>query len=443
MIKIKKEKLINEINKILKEVEHNNNVKQEIGKEFISRNLSAHRAMNVFMGIEDLRVLSDSDDDIRFLFIFTFALKKALQEKMNINLDIDLKNYFTQVEYREWINYKEEKPSDNIYPIVFENVQQIAEGIWQTTMTAKELAQLDSDNVILYNFKTQRNPKVTAAGIKIDYDKNKTLEIKNRLLNGEQYPDHIKLNILKNFNEKIKYNPKTQTLTVYEGIINIFDGFHRKVANSLAIEENPELDFIWPIIITNLTENAAKDYMVQIDKQKPIKREQIKAWDLNKKENLIVSVIVDDKISKLNKVMKEQYSEIKYNKGLVTKNIIAEAIAENYELDDLTDIRELGNWIIEFTDYIFGLYPDAFITNPYEVKNTSVINHKNIFYGYIALSAKLQYNTKWKEIAKKVMKKIDFSIDNPLWKEIGLLTNREANKSLRNKIYDIFTREVK
>ena len=29
---------------------------------------------------------------------------------------------------------------------------------------------------------------------------------------------------------------------------------------------------------------------------------QIKVWDLNKKENLIVSVIADDKISKLNKM---------------------------------------------------------------------------------------------------------------------------------------------
>ena len=62
--------------------------------------------------------------------------------------------------------------------------------------------------------------------------------------------------------------------------------------------------------------------MVQINKQKPIKKEQIKVWDLNKKENLIVSVIADDKISKLNKVMKEQDIEIKYGRGLTTKILL-------------------------------------------------------------------------------------------------------------------------
>ena len=110
------------------------------------------------------------------------------------------------------------------------------------------------------------------------------------------------------------------------------------------------------------SESEARDYMLQINKQKPIKYEQIKAWDMDRIENLVVSVIADDKISKLNKVMVEQRAEIRNNKGLTTKNIIAEAISENYQLDDTTDIRALGNWIVEFTDNLMSLYPEAFIT---------------------------------------------------------------------------------
>lgn len=439
MLKEKQNLLKEKLNNIFDKIGHLDEVKQEIGKEFISRNLSPYRAMNVWMRNEPLETISDSDNDIKFLFLFSLALENALA-KFNIeHIYLNTKEYFTNVEYNQWKNYKEEEIKDNVYPIVFENVQQLSERIWQTTITAQQLAELDADNLLLYNFKTQRAPKITVSGIKIDFDKNKTFEIRDRILNGEQFPDHIKLNILNNFQEKIHYDPKKQVLTIGEGsIINIFDGYHRKVANSLVIEENPEIDFTWGLIITNLSETAAKDYMIQIDKQKHIKREQIKAWDLNKKENLVVKVISDDKISKLAKVMKDQELEIKHERGLVTKNIIAEAIAENYHLDETTDIRAIGNWIVEFTDYLFSLYPKEFITNPYVITKQSVINYKNMFYAYIALSAKLKDNPNWKEIVSDKMQSIDFDKENQLWKDIGLVTNR-VNKVLRNKLYELIT----
>ena len=436
MIKEKQLLLKEKIKNIISEIGHDHNIKQEIGKWFLERNLSVYRASNVFMGNESLDTIGDSESDVMFLFLFSIALNNAVNDETDFKIDV--KDYFTNVEYNQFINYKGEEEVEDIYPIVLEDFQQIADRIWQGKFTAQQLAKFDADNLLLYNFKTQRSPKITVSGVKIDFDKTKTIEIKNRILNGEQYPDHIKLNILNNFQEKIYYDPKKQILTIGEGsVINIFDGFHRKVANSLAVEENPDINFTWGIIITNLSETAAKDYMVQIDKQKPIKREQIKAWDLNKKENLVVSVITDDKISKLAKVMKEQESELKLNKGLVTKNIIAEAIAENYILDDTTDIRGLGSWIVEFTDYLFSLYPESFIINPYKTKEISMINHKYMFYGYIALSADLKNNIQWKEILKERINKIDFDKNNPLWQEIGI-DSRITNKTLRKKLYNIF-----
>ncbi|MFA5559586.1 MAG: DNA sulfur modification protein DndB [Methanofastidiosum sp.] len=435
MLKEKQHQLKEKLKLILNEVGHINEIKQEIGKDFKTRNLSVRRAMNVYMGIESLDTLNDSENDIRFLFLFTNALVNAARNKTDI--EINAQDYFTKLEYNKWINFKAESKPENIFPLVFENVQQIADGIWQTTITAQRLAKLDTDNVLLYNFLTQRNPKITISGIKIDFDKHKAFEIRDRILSGEQFPDHIKINILKNYQEEIYY--KNSVLTIGEkSIINMFDGHHRKVANSLAINDNPNLEFIWGLIITNLSENEAKDYMIQIDKQKPIKREQIKSWDLSRKENLVVSVIADDKISKLNKIMKDQEVEIRLNKALTTKNIIAEAIKDNYEIDETTDIRELGKWIIEFTDYLISLYPEEFITNPYAYKESSVINHKNIFYGYIALSASLRYNNRWKEVLKHKMQSIDFSKENAIWKDMGLY-NRTIGKTLRKKLYKLFT----
>lgn len=429
-----KEKLV----KILKEIGHMQDIKSAVGKEFIGRNIPVHRVMNVWNNPDYLYTLTDSDEDIKFLFLFSVSLNKGMKDKVDFSLNV--KEYFTPLEYQQWIGYKAESKQDDIYPIVFKGVQQLANGMWQTKETAQQVADRDKNNILLYNFKTQRNPKVSVYGINIDLDKRKVETIKERMLEGKQFPDHIKLNILKNYEEILHYDEKSETLTIEKGYIHVIDGQHRKVANTLAVDEaikkNIELNYTWGLIITYYTEADAREYILQLNEQKPFKQEQKQEWDLNRKENLVVSVITDDRISKLSKVMKEQYAEVKINKGLVTKNIIAEAIAENFRLNDTTDIRGLGKWIVEFTDYLFSLYPEAFITNPYSIQDKSVINNQNLFYGYISMASTYQ-DSDWKQKVKEKMESIDFSINNPIWREIGIFQPK-INKSTRNKIYKLF-----
>jgi hypothetical protein len=371
--------------------------------------------------------------------LFTYALKNALEGKTDIK--INLEDYFTKFEIEKWIDYREEKEQENIYPIVFEDVTQLGDKIWQTALTAQQLNKLDTANLLIYNFKTQRNPKITVAGEKINMDVRKVEEIKERLLSGEQYPDQIKLNVLNTGEVRPIYNTKNRTLILNEGcIINIFDGYHRKTANTLALEVNPDLQFMWPVVITYFSEKQAHDFMRQINKQTPMKREYVEQMDYSKPENLVIEAIMDDKLSELAKVMKDDDAYIRLNKALTKKSIIATVIREKYgeQLNISTNIRAVARWIVEFTDYLMGLYVDELINNPYEIKKTSVINHKNMFYGYVALSAKLQNNRQWKELLKQKMESIDFNITNPLWKDLGMLNNKDANKSLRNKLYNLF-----
>ena len=439
LIKDKEIQLKEKLKNIIREVGHRNDIKKEIGNEFKSRNLSSLRAAWVFSENLDLNTLTDSEEDIRFLFLFAYVLKKALKGKTDIKIDLD--DYFTKVEIEKWSDYKKESKKENIFPIVFEDVTQLSDRIWQTVLTAQQLNKLDAENLLIYNFKTQRNPKITVAGEKINMDVRKVEEIKERLLTGEQCPDQIRLNVLNTGESRPIYNHKNRTLTLNEGcIINIFDGYHRKTANSLALEVNPNLQFNWSVVITHFSEKQAHDFMSQINKQTPIKREYIEQMDYSKPENLVVEAIMDDKLSELAKVMKDDDSYIRFNKALTKKSIIATAVKEKYseQLNTSTNIRNIARWIVEFTDYLMGLYVDEFINNPYEVKQTSMINHKNMFYGYIALSAKLQNNRQWKELLKKKMESIDFNMTNLLWKDLGMLNNKDANKSLRNKLYNLF-----
>jgi len=438
LLKEKQIQLKDKINKVIEEFGHISEIKKSIGNEFLSRNLPIHRPIAVITTPNYLNTLSDSDEDIRFLFIFSVALNNALKGK-EIDVTLDVKEYFTQLEYKQWINFKEEDEPELDYTVVFEDVQQISERMWQTTMTSQRFVELDKNNRLIYNFLNQRSPVITVHGIKMDIDKKSPIDISKRMLEGKQYPDPIKFNVLRNFEEEeIIYDAKNRRLTI-KGIINLSDGQHRKIATILTLEKEPEFLYIWPLLITHYTEDEAGEFIRQINLQRKFKTEQAKGMDANKKENVIVDFIMNDKFSRFSKIIKLQKDEIiKHKKGgLVTKNIIADTIMDNYKLDETTDIKELGVWIIDFMDYLMSLYKNEFILDPYSIQDVSVINNMNLFYGYIALSSELQGNPDWKQLLENKMKSIDFSKENHLWKEIGIFSSK-LNRSIKNKIYKYF-----
>ncbi len=304
---------------------------------------------------------------------------------------------------------------------------------------------LNAENVYIYNFNTQRDPKITKDGVRINTNTKKIIEIAKNMLHGKQFPSQLKLNILHTGDESYDYNSKTKVLTINKGsIINIIDGQHRKEANTIAVSQNPNIDFMWSVLITNYSEIKAHDLMVEINKQTPIRKEFLDPKDYSKNENKIVSNIMDSK-GELSKVLVDTEGQLKNNIGLTKKIIIADAIIENYrgKITNNLDVRNIGRWIVEFTDYLMGSYTEEFIINPYSIKETSMINNKNMFFGYIALSAKLMNNKNWEDILTKKMESIDFSKDNPLWREIGIIqSNKDANKAQRNKLYNLFTEGV-
>ncbi|MCE5220170.1 MAG: DNA sulfur modification protein DndB [Clostridium sp.] len=434
--------LKNKLKNIIREFGYDNNIKQSVMDEFKSRNLPALRAAWVFSENLDLDTLTDSEEDIQFLFLFSLALNNALKEK-DIDMLKDYQNYFTKVEVSEWENYAEEKESDNVFPYNFKDAQEIVPGRqWQTKLTAQQLNELY--NVLIWNPNSQRGFKVTKKAIRINEDPNKVKEIANSMLAGTYYPDHLKINVLKGETAPI-WNPKTRILTLREGtILNIFDGQHRKSATALALIEEPDLEFVWPIVITHLSEIETHNAMVQINKQTPIREEVIAPKDYSKNENLVVDKIMDSR-GDLANATKDTDSFVKSDRGLTTKSILADAIKDNYgdQLDSAMQRDEVASWIVEFTNYLMGYYQNEFIVNPYEVKKNSYINNLNMFYAYIALSTVLKDNKQWKEELKQAIESIDFSIENPIWREIGIIKENKINKTTKNKLYNLFKGGVK
>ncbi|MDD3032862.1 MAG: DNA sulfur modification protein DndB [Bacilli bacterium] len=439
MLKDKEQQLKLKLKNIIHEFGYDNTTKQGVMNEFKSRNLDSLRPAWVFSENLDLETLSDVEDDVRFLFLFSLALNKTLKEK-NIEILSDYKSYFTNVEINNWENYSEEKEDENIFPLIFKNTTEIFPGYYQTSATAQYIEKLNKANMLIYNPNAQRGMKVTKKKIGISIDSKKVEQIENRILEGEQFPDDLKFNILKNGEEKFNYNPKTKILTIFEGsILNILDGAHRNAANALALSKNPDLQFIWPIKISNFTEIKAHNFMVQIDRQTPIPKDVISIKDYSKNENLVLDKIMDSH-GDLANVTKDTDAFVKSDRGLVSKPILAEAIKDNYDdqLDSAMNRDSIANWIVEFTNYLMGVYSDEFIVNPYEIKKTSYINNLNMFYGYIALSAILKDNKDWKKVLKQKIDSIDFSIDNPMWRDLGIIKENKIGKPTKNKLYKLF-----
>ena len=109
------------------------------------------RASFAVSGRLDLRTLSGSENDIMFLFLFSYALDKALEG--NENIQINVEEYFTQSEVAKVEKIiVQEKTTENIYPIVIENVQQVNANMWQTVMSAQALHEMNTSNMLVYNF---------------------------------------------------------------------------------------------------------------------------------------------------------------------------------------------------------------------------------------------------------------------------------------------------
>lgn len=448
MLKEKSIELIRNLDPLIGKYSSNNKVRKIIVDEFDKRNMKGSLGIFILNRRRELSTLNINDGkDLILLFVFTVGLFNALSYKEDPSsatlgeiseiLKISPENYFTPVEIENFTDYKLEKKSSKKEEVVFPNMIQIAPKFWVGGLSAKLFAELDAGNEFIYNFKTQRDPVIDIYGEKrIKLIKTKVQEIKNSLLSGNQFPDAIVINVLSDGNDEIIHE-KNGDLRILSGEKNIVDGQHRKVANSLAIEENPELDFNWIFIVTNFSEIKAQRQMVQINKQEKMRPEHIKNMDASSLGNVVVDAIKDSD-SEFGQNIRNNDKELEFG-GLTKKSTLTTAIEEVYngKLIDRIQAKQIAKHIANVMDHIMGLYIEEFITNPKDTRKVSYINHKNMFAGYVALSEKLYEEKNWEDKLEEVLDKIDFSVNNTIWEEIGL-NKGDMNKSTRNNLYNLF-----
>lgn len=453
MLKGKSVELIRNLDPLIEKYSSDDKVRKIIVNEFDKRNIRGSLAISILNEKRDLATLDiDQNKDLILLFVFTNAMYVALtsiedEERVPLSeresLSIAPESYFNEIEIADLKDYKEEKKESKKDQYVFHNILYVAPNHYKGLITAKELDEIYSANNIIYNFKNQRDPHIDIYGMKrIRLDKTKVEKIANRLLEGKQFSDEIKLNLLADGEDEIIYNEKTKDLTILSGNLNIFDGYHRLIANSTALQKNPQLNFNWGIVITNFSEKRTQEFMVQINEQKPMRSEHIKALDASKLGNIVVDAIRDTNDCEFGQNIKESDQELKFS-GMTKKSILSISIEEVYK-DKLTnrlDAKPVARHIANVMDHIIAIHIDEFIKHPDTTQKTSYINHKNMFAGYIALSERLYGIKNWQSILENALDKVDFSTKNSYWKDIGIDSNN-MNKTTRNNLYKFFQQQL-
>src|SRR5690554_2251159 len=369
MLQSKNIELKKKLKNIISNVGLNKQLKKAVGKEFLDRNISAYRAVKTLQGNIDLDTLTDSEEDIRFLFLLSFFISKELENQDIEEIKLNVEDYFEELEIEKWKDYKESEKEESVFPFHLKDTKQLRENVWQTSISAQSLHKLSISNAIIYNPATQRKMKTTVYGKKIDMDVDRVEEITERLIKNKQFPTQIKFNALNNGTGEGRpiYNPKTKILTLTEEcILNIFDGMHRKTANDWAINKKPDLDMEWSLLITYFTEDQVNDFIVEIDKQKPMDKKHIEQMDYEKQENLVVENIMMNRMSELKDKLGINNDDIKYDDNILTlKHVIATAVKDNYEKEIKTTlgVKDTASWIVDFTDYLMGIYEEEFIKN--------------------------------------------------------------------------------
>lgn len=365
--------------------------------------------------------------DIRELLLFN----EQIYAKTG-NLSIATGEFFTLNEIEEARNYSgmlQNQQNEMSFPLTFSNATVVGNSAYMVTMSIKTISDLLDNNLIYYNFETQREAKYVKRKDKIiiepTLNKDSVKAISEHLLNGTLVPTVLVFNCetrttTDESGEEVLFDSRKNELTITKNTrVSITDGFHRITGARNALQINPDLEFNFAVLVTNYSTKKAQNYMAQISKANAVSKTRIQELEANRFSDNVVQQLKEE--SEL-KGRISQTNRLHYlNRELCTYNILADTIDSEFKMETKLDSLDVGDYLVSFFDFLIGSYPDEFINNIEETRKVSLINNNNIFIGYIVLARKMyESKIKAKEV-RKYINSIDFSKTNPTWKQTGIL----------------------
>jgi hypothetical protein len=344
---VKREKIEKDVELILQIYNGRKKKKEEIIKKFEERGFLFGEINALFTGSNEVKYLSDEMLCLFVWILYHEIYEDTLKSSINPNKTLTPK----EIELSE--NYIFDHKTNNIYPIVFENVNLNAEDDYSTVLYADQLANLINKGIIKYNAETQR-PYVThiykGREVKrIDLNPENKKAIQKNIINGDQIPNTITLNIA---GDDFVYYSESKRLEI-NCFINPLDGYHRLCSARDAFMINPNINFYLIIRIVHWDEERAKQFVYQESLGMRLNSQAQKSRNVINPANIIVTKLNENPRSNLRKRITFDKSSIDKGNYIIRFDVFFDCIKYLFTVNN-TNITEITNYIREglnfFTD---------------------------------------------------------------------------------------------
>lgn len=355
---------------------------------------------------------------------------------------INPKNFFTEIEINEMKDYKLEDEDVVTYPIVFEDVNQLANNQWTTILTIQEIVNLYNSNIVNYNFETQRNPKYIVRNdgdlvMKPSVNWKSVDDIYEKLIKGLFKSNYITLNVLVNGEDEVVYDEDKKAIVIRRGRIDILDGFHRSLAMIKAVATIKNLNYKTGVMITNFNVQDANDFIRQEDMRNKIDERHIKSKNDENLMNGIVTDINTNNQSDMRGKIATDTILVEKNIAYTLNDIILDALDLTFKGDVKTrrDVGNVSSYLIDFFNEIYAIKYDDF-EDLSKSRKKSMTTNKNTFIFYVVLAKFLYGKKDWKIELETILNSINFDKDSSIWKSIDIYPQKtiKINKKLIKKI---------
>lgn len=408
---IKRSKLEDELKIVLKYVNAKRNLKSKVIDGFKSHGFMSGEASAIISGTNPLLQLAD---EILYLLVW---ISYFLLDDEELKARIDPTKILTEKEIGIVKNLKVDRKSDNIYPIVFNNIHKDVADDYSGIIMLSELSELFDNRVIKYNPETQR-PLVSklycGEEIKEIYLNKKNLkEIKQRILDGKQIADEIIFNVAATGEEEFEHNETTRELKVLSGDVFCISGWHRITSGRDAFKTNPSKcsQFYYKLRIVHWEAEKARAYVFQEASGTKFNILEHKEYD--------VSSEVHQVVSRLNENPKSNFrGKITVdNDGLINFNTMFNIISHLFKIEDNKDVVVISNYIRDGLNLITD-------------ENTDLLNKtidEKLIIAYMVLLHDLYKSEDWQE-------QLLFRINTIKVSELEEMPYKKVNKRFIDKI---------
>lgn len=398
---ILEKKLLIAINEIITSKDFSNKTLDNIKESLYQRNIfNATQLLN--------RNIPLSTVSIQVLY----ALTEAIYNETEL-YSVDPQKYFLDSEIAIYKTFKRDVSKENDI-VEFEDMIQINESHWIGRISIQYLAKLYNDLRINYNPQTQRESGyIESKGGLIFVPKTyikSVRDIKTAILEGTYEPDEITLNLLKDGEEDFEF--KNGNIIIYEGRLDIIDGWHRSNSILKALAENPDIEMYFELRFTNFDIQKAKDFIIQKNKQRKINEKHIQSMNMSSYYNSITKALNENQKSDLRGKIVINRHLINRGYGLITFDVITSAIEVNFDLKTRSQSEKVQDYLIDFFNEVYNLFYDKFNN-----KN-GIYTEPFSFIGYIAIASELYGMIEWKDVLANILNKIDFTEDNLFYQEV-------------------------